>query len=151
VAEYLDAGLAAIAGCLARFDPRRNVQFHTYAAYRINGAVRDADAHYQAWRHGVNGGPWKQAPPNADILRPLSGPQPDPVLRTRLLREVPTLSRCEGDLLQRLLAGEELTDIAEAAGVRYITIYMRYRHLLRTLKHRLTNTTTSPARGVPHS
>jgi hypothetical protein len=71
--------------------------------------------------------------------------QPDPVLRTRLLREVSTLSRCEGALLLRLLAGKELTDIATDEGIRYITVYKRYRRLLKTLKRRLTAKTTSPA------
>jgi hypothetical protein len=144
--EYEEAGLAALAGCLARFDPSRNVQFHTYAAHRTHGAVQDADSRYQAWRHGVNMGRWKQAPPNADVLRPMAGPQPDPVLRTRLLREVPTLSRCEGDLLVRLLAGEELVDIAEAEGLMYITAYMRYRHLLKILRQRLQQ---GPPRSAP--
>jgi hypothetical protein len=145
LSEYEEAGLTAIAGCLARFDPTRGIQFHTYATYRIHGAVRDAAEHYQAWRHGVNTCRWKQAPPNADILRPLSGPQPEPVLRTRLLREVSTLSRCDRVLLLRLLAGEELVDIAEAEGVAYITVYKRYRHLLTTLKWQLTAKATSPA------
>jgi hypothetical protein len=138
LAEYDDAGMAAIASCLARFDPSRGAQFQTYAEYRINGAVRDAPEEYQAWRHGVNVGPWKQAPPRAEMLRPLRGAQRDPVLRAWLLRQVPTLSRCDAALLQRLLAGEELRDIAEADGIAYITIYMRYRHLLTTLKTRLT-------------
>jgi hypothetical protein len=71
--------------------------------------------------------------------------QPDPVLRTRLLREVSTLSRCEGALLLRLLAGKELADIAGAEGIAYITVYKRYRHLLKALKRRLTAKATSPA------
>lgn len=119
--------------------------------------MHDAAEAYQAWRHGINVGPWKQAPPNADVLRPRQGAQSDPVLRARLLREVPTLSRCDRALLLRLLAGEELPDIAEAEEVKYITVHMRYRHLLRTLKHRLTGKSTSPtkrftdARGTTQS
>ncbi len=41
------------------------------------------------------------------------------------------------ELLQRLLAGEELREMADAEGVAYITMYMRYRHLLTVLKRRL--------------
>ena len=103
LSEYEDAGIAALTGCLARFDPSRGITFTTYAAYRINGVVHDAAEAYQSWRHGVNIGAWKQAPPNADVLRPLTGAQPDPVLRARLLRELPTLSRCDAQLLMRLL------------------------------------------------
>ncbi len=144
--EYEDAGLAAIAGCLARFDPSRGGQFSTYAEYRINGAVKDTTPHYQAWRHGVNVGPWKQAPPNADVLRPLTGAQADPVLRCWLLRQVSTLSRCDAALLVQLLAGEELAEIAKPDGVKYITVYMRYQHLLKTLKTRLSRGPKGTAR-----
>jgi hypothetical protein len=77
--------------------------------------------------------------------------QPDPVLRTWLLREVSTLSRCEGRLLLQLLAGEELVDIAEAEGIASITVYQRYRRLLKTLKRRLAAKAPSPARDIPHS
>jgi hypothetical protein len=141
LAEYEDAGMAAITGCLARFDPRYGTQFQHYAAYRINGAVRDAPATYRAWRHGVKVGPWKQAPPNAKVLRPRQGAQPDPVLRSWLLRQVPALARCDGVLLRQVLAGTELQEIAEAEGVAYITVYKRYRHLLRTLKRQLAGRT----------
>ena len=47
LSEYEDAGLTAIAGCLARYDPTRGVQFHTYAAARISGNIRDAAQTYR--------------------------------------------------------------------------------------------------------
>jgi hypothetical protein len=68
-----------------------------------------------------------------------------------LLRQVPTLSRCDGALLRRLLAGEEFPDIAEAEGIQHRTIDMRSRHVLKTLKTRLRETPLSPARAEPHS
>ena len=81
---------------------------------------------------------------------PWVGPQPDPVLRARLLRELPMLSRGDRLLLQRLLAGEELEGMAEADGIPYITVYMRYRHLLKTLKTRLRPAPQWPAgQGCP--
>jgi hypothetical protein len=140
LAEYEDAGMAALAACLARFDPQRGVPFPTYVARRIAGAVRDAAQTYRAWHHGHKG-PGASAPPRAEVLRPLAGPQPDPVLRTRLLRTLPTLSRGAAALLRRLLAGEELGEVAAAEGVAYITVYMRYRALRQVLKARLGHTT----------
>ena len=46
LSEYEDAGIAALTGCLARFDPSRGITFTTYAAYRINGAVHNAAEAY---------------------------------------------------------------------------------------------------------
>jgi len=150
LSEYTDAGRAAIAGCLARFDPQRGVQFQTYAARRIAGAVRDAAQTYRAWRHGHKG-PGASAPPRAEVLRPLVGPQQDPVLRARLRRALPTLSRYDRDLLHRVLAGDELDEIAKAEGIAYITVYKRYRHLLKILKARLGQAPQWPPHHVEHS
>jgi hypothetical protein len=132
--EYEDAGMAAIAGCLAHYDPQRGIQFDTYAEHRIRGAMHDTACTYERWHQGRY---WRKAKPRVELLRPSGGPQPDPVLRARLVREVPTLSPCDGALLVRLLAGEELDGIAETDGMLYITVYKRYRHLLRTLRQRL--------------
>ena len=132
--EYEDAGMAAIAGCVARYDPQHGVQFDTYTSQRIRGAMHDTAITYERWHQGRS---WRKTKPRVELLRPPGGPQPDPVLRVRLLREVSTLSPCDGALLVRLLAGEELSEIAETEGRAYITIYMRYRHLLRTLRQRL--------------
>ena len=132
--EYEDAGMAAIASCLARYDPQRGIQFDTYANYRIRGAMHDTAITYERWHQGRS---WRKTKPRVELLRPPGGPQPDPVLRVRLLREVSMLSPCDGALLVRLLAGEELDGIAETDGMLYITVYKRYRHLLRTLRQRL--------------
>ena len=148
LAEYEDAGMAAITGCLARFDPQRGVQFSTYAARRITGAIRDARHSYQAWRTGT--GTWKRLPPHADALRPHQDDPTDPALRVWFLKPVPTLSRCDGVLVQQLLAGEALQEIAAAEGVAYITVYKRYRHLLRTLQRPLAGRTHDEhSGGIP--
>jgi hypothetical protein len=124
LSEYLDAAMAAIAGCLARYDPTRGIQFKSYAEYRINGGLRDAAKTYTTWRRGGSRGTRTKAAPNAEVLRPLQGRQGDPIAVRWLMRQISTLSRCDGQLLQQLLVGDELTDIAEREAVAYLTVYM---------------------------
>ena len=151
LSEYIDAGMAAIAGCLARFDPHRGVPFDIYAAYRIRGEVRRAATHYRTWQHG-RPSRWQAAPPRAEVVRPLrTSAEGDAVLRCRLRRLATTLPRKQAALLRDLLAGGDLGEIARTEGMVYDTLQKTYRCLLTTLKQRLTDTAASPARDIPHS
>jgi hypothetical protein len=132
LAEYEDAAIAALTSCVARFDPERGVQLHTFAEPRIHGAVQDALAAYETWRHGRY---WRDEKPWAQALRP--PPEPEPAWHASLLRVMPALDGRDRTLLLQILAGEELVEVAGAEGMAYITVYKRYRHLVRTLRNQL--------------
>jgi hypothetical protein len=88
LAEYEDAAMAALAGCLARYDPTRGVTFHVYARYHVKGAVQDAQQ-----------------------LHPAQDAAHDPLLRTWFLRQVATRPPKHATLLQQLLQGTDLPEI----------------------------------------
>jgi hypothetical protein len=134
LAEYEDAGMAALTGCLQRYDPSSGAAFSTYAYARMRGAIHDAPETYAAWHTGKY---WRGRKPHADLLRPTSHDTGDVLLQRWFVRQMPTIPRLQRALLGQLLQGESLLDIAEADGVGYNTIYARYRGLLATLKARL--------------
>jgi hypothetical protein len=136
LAEYEDAGMAALTGCLARYDPHRGPPFTAYAQARLIGAIQDASQGYRIWQQCPRPGRSRPALP-AHILRPHMHPEPDPLLRQWFLQQIPMLSACDGQMLRGILAGETLSEIAEAAGLPYNAIYQRYRHLLSTLRKSL--------------
>jgi DNA-directed RNA polymerase specialized sigma subunit len=142
LAEYEDAGMAALSSCLKWYDPQCDSSFSHYAGYRIRGAMQDARQGYQAWRQGDVSARGRrrgrtQPAPWADALWP-SDPQPaDTLFVTWLHRQAATLPPIQRTILTSLLGGETRAEIARARGVTEGAVLLQYRKLLTNLRARL--------------
>jgi DNA-directed RNA polymerase specialized sigma subunit len=136
LAEYHDVGMAALSGCLERYDPQLNPSFARYAKIRIRGAMQDARKPYHTWRYGAWRGRTYPAP-WVDVLRPHE-PQPTDTLFTAWLhQQARTLPPIQRAILTALLAGETRAEIARARGVTEGAVLRCYRNLLASLRQRL--------------